>query len=138
MKVNDKLFLVGLIATFLITYFMHQPRRLYDDQEGKEYARKRIEEAFPDTSYRAFYEQTGETQTLVTSAEVAMKVVEPIVLAKYGSETISFERPFQAFKVDNFWLVKGTFPDDPDLRGGTFEVILDARDARVIRIVHYK
>jgi hypothetical protein len=138
MTINIKLFLAGLLASFFVTYVAYQPMRTYDKDEGEAYARKRINEVLTDTTYKNFYDQPARTQILIPTANIAMKVAEPILIEKYGAETVYGERPYQAFRIDNFWLVKGSWPDNPGLKGGTFEIIIDARDARVIRIVHYK
>lgn len=134
MTINYKLYLFGLTSIFLLTYFIYQPKRIDSKEEGEEYARKRIQEVLTDTAHREYYQQ----RPLVDDEETAIKTVEPILFRTYGKEKILNERPYQAFKVDNYWLIKGSFPDDPDMRGGTFEIIIDSRDARVIGITHYK
>jgi hypothetical protein len=128
----------GLIAILLLTYFNHQAKTTYRKEEGEEYARTRIEEVLTDTVHMKYYQEKFEKQVLIDDAATAIKTVEPILFRKYGKEKILDERPYQAFRVDNYWLIKGSFPHDPGMKGGTFEIIIDSRDARVIRVLHYK
>jgi hypothetical protein len=107
-------------------------KRLYDQVEGEAYARKRLVEVLADTIRPHYGRQ------ILLDKELVIKIVEPILFETYGRETILDERPYQACKVDNYWLVKGSTPDDPDFRGGAFEIIIDSRDARILRMVHYK
>ena len=128
MTINYKLYLFGLIALFLLTYFNHQPKRTYSKEEGEEYARTRIEEVLADTAPMKYYQEQYEKQILIGDEITAIKTVEPILFRNFGKEQILSERPYQAFKVDHYWLIKGSFPDVPGMKGGTFEIIIDARD----------
>lgn len=131
-KMTHKIF--GLLLFLVLLIAGCQRKRLYDKTEGETYARKRIQEVLADTIYA---HDRGQ-QILVNNGELAIKIVEPILFDKYGEEMILDEKPYQAFKVDNYWLVRGSTPDDPNFEGGAFEIIIDSRDARVVRVIHYK
>ena len=125
---------IGLLLLIALMTLGCQRKRLYDRAEGEAYARKRIQQVLMDTTYSP----SNSQENLVSTSELAIAIVEPILFVTYGQKQILNEKPYQAFKVDNYWLIRGSVPDDPDFRGGAFEIIIDSRNARVVRMVHYK
>jgi len=73
---------------------------------------------------------------ILEDKETAISVAEPILFKIYGKENIQSEKPYQAYLVNNYWVISGTLPDDS--LGGTFLIILDAKNSQVIRITHGK
>jgi hypothetical protein len=66
----------------------------------------------------------------------AVSVCEPILFSIYGKDNIMQQRPYEAYLVDNYWIIFGTLPKD--YSGGTFLVILNAKDGKILRITHGK
>lgn len=73
---------------------------------------------------------------LIDSKETAVKFAEVILFKVYGEKTIRKERPYEIHLIDGYWVINGTIAEGS--RGGGFEIILDSKDGRVIRLVHYK
>ena len=51
-------------------------------------------------------------------------------------ENIEKQKPYEIFLIDNHWILSGTLPTNKD--GGTFLIIIDARNSKVIKITHGK
>ncbi|WP_227990836.1 YbbC/YhhH family protein [Flavisolibacter ginsenosidimutans] len=97
---------------------------------GKGYARKSVKATLGDKNYKPFYD------TLIKDKETAIAVVEPILFKIYGKKTIADERPYECYLIDGFWFISGTLPRNSV--GGTFEVIFDSKNGRVLKIIHGK
>jgi hypothetical protein len=98
---------------------------------GEAHARERIEEAVkhPD--------DFSDTNTLLlNSPELAIATVEPLLFATYGKQKIVRERPYELYLLNDYWYITGTIPKGS--KGGGFEVILSASNARVVCLTHYK
>ncbi len=75
-------------------------------------------------------------EELLPNEEVAIAVAEPILFHIYGKEQIMEERPYKTIRSGEHWVIEGHLDDD--MLGGVFEIILSAKDARVIKISHGK
>lgn len=75
-------------------------------------------------------------KALLTSKEVAIAVAEPILFNIYGKENIVRQRPYEVYLIDGFWYITGTIPKD--WMGGTFEIVIDASNSRVLDVTHGK
>jgi hypothetical protein len=73
---------------------------------------------------------------IIKDSVTAINVAEPILFSIYGKENIINQRPYEIYFKDNYWLIEGTLPSG--MKGGTFSIIIDARDSKVIRITHGK
>ncbi len=74
---------------------------------------------------------------LIKDKETAISVVEPILFSVYGKENIINERPYECSLNDNYWTISGTLPKGYDV-GGTFLIIIDATNSKIIRLIHGK
>ena len=75
-------------------------------------------------------------KALLTSKEVAVSVAEPMLFNIYGKDNIVRQRPYEVYLIDGFWYITGTLPKDYD--GGTFEIVIDASNSRVLDVTHGK
>lgn len=73
---------------------------------------------------------------LIKSKDLAVKIAEPILFDIYGRHNIIEERPYEIFLIDKYWVISGTIPLNS--KGGTFLIIIDARNAKIMRIIHGK
>ncbi len=73
---------------------------------------------------------------IIKDSVTAINVAEPILFSIYGKENIMNQRPYEIYFKDNYWLIEGTLPSG--MKGGTFSIIIDGRDSKVIRITHGK
>ncbi len=71
---------------------------------------------------------------LIKDPEKVINIIEPILFDIYGKDDIINERPYSIIFVNNYWVVSGSMPNL--VCGGTFEVIMDARNCEIIHIMH--
>jgi hypothetical protein len=74
--------------------------------------------------------------TVINDRETAIAVAESILFKIYGKDHILGEKPYRVFLVDGYWILGGTLPEG--YKGGTFLIILSAKDGRVIKLIHTK
>lgn len=72
---------------------------------------------------------------IIKDSITAIAVAEPILFGIYGKEDIIDEKPYKIFHIDTYWILEGTLHDD---MGGVFLIIIDERDARIIKLIHGK
>ena len=100
---------------------------------GKEFAENELNLALSKQSQHNVID--NETLILKDSS-IAVSVAEPILFQLYGKENIESEKPYEIHFIKNYWLITGTLPQDSV--GGTFMIILDAKNAQIIKITHGK
>ncbi len=77
----------------------------------------------------------GKESILKTEKKV-IEFAEFVLFDIYGEEKIVKQKPYNTFKIDDYWLVKGTLPKGK--RGGTFLIIMDSRNFEVLYVSHGK
>ncbi len=75
-------------------------------------------------------------ENLLKDSETAVKIAEPILFNIYEKELILDEKPYEIYLIKNYWVIQGTLSKDS--LGGTFLIILNAKNAEVIKISHGK
>jgi hypothetical protein len=66
----------------------------------------------------------------------AVGVAEPILFKIYGENKIADEKPYEIYLIDGYWVLMGTLPKN--MLGGTFLIILSAKEGKVIKLIHGK
>lgn len=101
---------------------------------GRGHAKEQLKLSLTDTTLHNTLKNTE--QLLLAKKETAIAVAEPILFSIYGKDAILGEKPYEAYLIDNYWVILGTLPEK--MMGGTFLIILDATNAKVVRITHGK
>jgi hypothetical protein len=136
MRVNYTLYIFGLHFIFGLTWTVNYYSTPWTVGVRKEFAEERLAKVLADTTIRPWTRSRGPVKLINTEQE-AIDIAEPILFGIYGKKKILSERPYGIYKFDDYWYVSGSLAKWYDFGGG-FEIILDARDARVISIVHFK
>ena len=100
---------------------------------GKEYAEREIKSSLLDKSQ---HNVINNKAVIIKDSLTALNIAEPLLFSIYGKNNITKQRPYEIYFIDNYWLITGTLPSD--WKGGTFLIIMDSRDSKVIRITHGK
>lgn len=100
---------------------------------GIEVAKEELERALADTTKLVILEKN---ELLIKEENTAISVAEPILFEIYGKSKIEDEKPYEAYLINNYWVIRGTL--NRFSLGGTFSIIIDARNSKVIEIIHYK
>lgn len=96
---------------------------------GKEYAKESLTKALKDSTDVLHY-----GKYLVGNEKMATDVAEALLFNIYGREKIISEKPYEIHFIESHWIIKGTLPVGAD--GGTFEIIIDAENASIKKLVH--
>ncbi len=99
------------------------------DQDAQANAAASIQEVQADPRLNLL-----RNEEVLPNEEVAIAVAEPILFHIYGKGLIIDERPYTAVRSGDHWVIEGHLDDG--MLGGVFEIILSAKDARVIKISH--
>lgn len=97
------------------------------------YARKELNLALSD---KKIHNVVNSKAFIIKNKETAIKVVEPILFQIYGQDNILKQRPYETYLINNYWIISGRLSEGYD--GGTFLVIVDATNSKVIRLTHGK
>jgi hypothetical protein len=73
---------------------------------------------------------------IIKDSLTAINVAEPILFGIYGKDNIINQKPYEIHLIDNCWILSGTLPKN--MVGGTFLIIIDARNSKIIKITHGK
>lgn len=98
---------------------------------GKTNAESELKESLSNNSTHNFFR--SETK-LITDSSSAIHVAEPILYNLYGKDNINRQRPYEIYHLDHYWYIAGTLP--LEMHGGTFVIILDSNDGKIIKLGH--
>jgi hypothetical protein len=100
---------------------------------GEAHARNELKVALSDTT---IHNVISANSVIIKDKETAINVVEPILFAIYTKDNIIKQRPYEVYLIDNYWVVSGTLPKG--YLGGTFLIIVNATNSKIIRLTHGK
>jgi hypothetical protein len=100
---------------------------------GESHAREELKNTLSD---KALHNVLNHKEVIIKDSKSAINIAESIVFGIYSEQTIVDQKPYEAYLIDDYWVISGTLPKG--IRGGTFMIIMDARDCKVIRITHGK
>jgi hypothetical protein len=100
---------------------------------GMSYAEKELKSALADKTQ---HNVVDNKTVIIKDSLTAISVAETILFSIYGKDNITQQRPYEIYFVSNHWIIWGTLPKKHV--GGTFLIIMDARDSKILRITHSK
>ena len=100
---------------------------------GKPYAEKELQSVLSENS---LHNVIDNKTAIINNSVTSINVAETILFSIYGKDNITRQRPYETYFIDNHWILSGTLPKGS--LGGTFLIIMDARNGRIIRITHGK
>ena len=96
---------------------------------GEDSARRVVKNSLADAGQ-------AYSDTLIKNSESAISIAETILVNLYGKALISSEKPFECYLIDGYWYLRGTLPKN--YTGSVFEMIMSAKDGRVVKLTHGK
>ena len=119
----------------LLTFTLNACGQTKNDRTilGKAYAEQELKSSLTDKSQHNVID--GKT-LIVKDSVTAISVAEPILFSIYGKDRITKQRPYETFFIDKYWVISGTLPKE--YKGGTFLIIIDSRDNKIVKITHGK
>lgn len=74
----------------------------------------------------------------VRTPEMAATIAEIFGREYYGRQTMEEQKPLLVTKAEKMWIVKGSMPDDPNVKGGVFEIRILSDNGMVVGMIHGK
>lgn len=96
-------------------------------------ARNQLKIALSDT---ILHNVISTKSLIIKDKETAISVVEPVLFEVYKKKNIVKQKPYEVYFIDNYWIISGTLPKN--YVGGTFLIIIDATNSKIIRLTHGK
>jgi hypothetical protein len=100
---------------------------------GKSYAEQELKLALADNP---MHNVIDSKSIIIEDSVTAISIAEVILFSIYGKDNITKQRPYENYLIDNYWVISGTLPKN--YLGGTFLIIIDSRNNRIVRITHGK
>lgn len=74
----------------------------------------------------------------VRTPEMAAKIAEIFGREYYGRKTMDEQKPLLVMRAKKIWIVKGSLDDDPNVKGGVFEIRISSDNGMVLGMTHGK
>lgn len=129
--INIKVIYFLILFSFSLTSFAQKE----DDKIilGEFYAEQELKSALSDKSQHNLIDNKT---SIIKDSLTIINIVESILFSIYGEDNIINQRPYEIYKIDSYWILTGTLSNGKV--GGTFLIIIDSRDCKIIRITHGK
>ena len=124
-----------IIITYGLFFFNNSCAQDYKNRMllGEDNAKKELFSAINDTT---LHNVINKKDILISDKKTAIDFAETVLFKVYGKENITKQRPYEVYDIENYWVISGTLPKE--YLGGTFLIIIDSRDYRIVRITHGK
>ncbi|MCD0479660.1 YbbC/YhhH family protein [Chryseobacterium sp. LC2016-29] len=73
---------------------------------------------------------------VIPDSQTAVDVAENFLVNIYGKENIIQQRPYNLNLIDDYYIIEGTLPKNT--LGGTFLIIINSKDGKIIKLTHGK
>jgi hypothetical protein len=122
------------LLTFLtLTLSVYGQSKNDNDTLGAERARQNLISALTDTTQ---HNVINSKFIILDSEDKAINFAEKILFDIYGKKHIQNEKPYKVYNIDNYWVISGTLRKG--WKGGTFLIIINSHDCKVVRLTHGK
>lgn len=122
-----------LLLTTLFFSILSSCQNKIENSNGISFAEKELNLAL---SKQSQHNVVDNGQNLLNDSATAIKVAEAVLFNIYGKENIETQKPYEIYLIKNYWVIQGNLPEG--FIGGTFIIILNAKDAKIIKISHGK
>lgn len=75
---------------------------------------------------------------LIYNVEIAISIAEVYLFDKFGKNRIINERPYKINIVNDCWVIEGNYDKEANEKTGSFVIVINSTDGRVIGLAHYK
>lgn len=99
---------------------------VFIENHDSEYAKEELENAKISNEF--------SPTKVIPDPKTAVEISESILFPIYSKENIIKQRPYNVNFIDGYYIIKGTFPKSQI--GGTFMIIINSKDGKVIKLTH--
>ncbi len=100
---------------------------------GKSQAEQELKAALSDTT---LHNVIDNKTAIIQDSLTAIAVAESVLFSTYGKKNIIKQRPYEIYFIDKYWVLSGTLPKN--YLGGTFLIIINSLDGKILRLSHGK
>ncbi|SHF88137.1 NTF2 fold immunity protein [Flavobacterium fluvii] len=122
-------YLFVIFLAFTISSYAQNNRTVF----GKKYAKEELDAVL---AKKSGHNVVDNKELIVKSSNTAIKIAEAVLFEIYGKANIEEQKPYEKYLIKNYWVISGTLPERS--KGGTFLIIIDAKNAQVLKITHGK
>lgn len=135
MKANTDRLMKLLYLFIILTVSLSAHGQSKADRQilGREVAEKELKSTL---SNKSLHNIIDNKKNIINDSLTAINIAEHILFDIYSKDQIREQLPYETYFIDHYWHITGTLPKD--CLGGTFLIIIDARDCKVLRITHGK
>lgn len=101
---------------------------IFSENTNSNYAKSELESALTENEILP--------DKVISDSETAVEIAEIILFKIYRKENIIKQRPYDVNYIDNYYIINGTLPNDK--MGGTFLIVINSKDGKVIKLTHEK
>lgn len=122
-------YLILIFLAFTINSFAQNNRT----HLGEKYAKEQLDAVL---TKKIVHNVVDNKELIIKESNTAIKIAEAILFDIYGTENIEEQKPYEKYLIKDHWVILGTLPERS--MGGTFLIIIDAKNAQVLKITHGK
>ena len=82
------------------------------------------------------YNVVNSDNAILTNDSTFINIAEAILFEVYVKANIRKQMPYKTYHIKHYWVMDGTLPTS--YKGGTFRIVMDDRNCRVIDLIHGK
>lgn len=127
-KLKNIIILLTMILTSSIIFGQETERWKITEKQAKEIIRESLSDS---TRHNVI-----GLRPILTKRKKAIEFAELVLWDIYGKKNIKKQKPYDVFLIDNYWFLSGTLPKG--WKGGTFTIIIDSRNCKIVRLTHGK
>ena len=100
--------------------------QIFIENKDSEYAKEELENAKINNEF--------SPTKVIPDSKTAVEIAESILFPIYGKDNIIKQRPYDVNFTDGYYIINGTFQKSEI--GGTFIIIINSKDGKVIKLTH--
>ena len=102
---------------------------------GREFAEKYLQAALANSArQKALAKRRWLPVASLPDTSAALDAIEPLLFSTYRKKSIEQQKPYDLHLIGNYWVISGTLPWG--YAGGVFIIVVDARNSRVLELIH--
>ncbi len=131
--INLKKILMKYLLMIFLAFTIHSCAQNNRTVLGEKYAKEELDAVL---AKRYVHNVLDNKELIVNNSNTAIKIAEAILFEIYGKANIEEQKPYEKYLIKDYWVISGTLPERS--KGGIFLIIIDAKNAQVLKITHGK
>ncbi len=107
--------------------------KIFLENQDREYAISKLQKALR-ISKTVLESEIDYTEKPIPDSKSAVEIAEKILFEVYGRDNIKEQRPYNLVLHNGYWILNGTRPKP--IIGGSFLIIMNAKNGKIIELIH--